>query len=53
MEPASEVDTLSQEPDKEEIWELLPEFNGSSELSLLEERFLVQMKEYKEGNADF
>lgn len=24
-----------------------------SELSLLEERFLVQMKEYKEGNADF
>ena len=36
MEPASKIDTLPQEPNTEEIRELLPEFNGSSALSLLE-----------------
>ena len=53
MEPASKIDTLSQEPNKEEIWELLPEFNGSSELSLLEakdtwERILVKTDIYRD-----
>ena len=47
MELASKIDTLPQEPNTEEIRELLPEFNGSSALSLLEakdtwERILVK-----------
>ena len=35
MEPASKIDTLPQEPNMEEIRELLPELSGSSTLSLL------------------
>ena len=47
MEPASKKDPLPREPNTEEIRELLPEFNGSSALSLLEakdtwERILVK-----------
>ena len=52
MEPASKKDTLPQKPNTEEIRELLPEFNGSSALSLLEakdtwERILVKADIHK------
>ena len=36
MEPVSKKDILPPKPNTEEIRELLPEFNGSSALSLLE-----------------
>ena len=52
MEPASKKETLPQKPNTEEIRELLPEFNGSSALSLLEakdtwERILVKADIHK------
>ena len=52
MEQVSKKDILPQKPNTEEIRELLPEFNGSSALSLLEakdtwERMLVKADIHK------
>ena len=49
MEPASKKDTLPRKPNTEEIQELLPEFNGSSALSLPETK--THGKEYYSRQA--
>ena len=49
MEPASKKDILPQKPNTEEIRELLPEFNGSSALSLLEAKETWERILFKAG----